>query len=239
MLSAVLRLLSVGAETGEITEVHNFRAGRMNLNFSSNDVKWCPLPAYNNIIATAATNGALVIWDLNLNRNQKQGAPHIGEGSIVRDPLNGLRVHTDRVISEHQRAVNRISFHPTEPVILLSASQDGVVKLWDLRERSAARLSFECKAESVRDVQFSTTDTNQFVAGFENGTVQRWDIRQPLKFEQRINAHNGPVFAVEWHPEGRYLATGSRDKTIRVRAPLFFAGVNAGSPLIVRCRSGT
>ena len=70
-------------------------------------------------------------------------------------------------------------------------------------------------------MQFSPTDQYQFVAAFENGTIQRWDIRQPQKFEQRINAHSGPIFALEWHHEGRYVATGSRDKTIRVRFSVF------------------
>lgn len=56
-----------------ITEAVNLRAGsRLNLNLSCNDVKWCNSYA-KHLIATAATNGAIVIWDLNKAAGQKQG----------------------------------------------------------------------------------------------------------------------------------------------------------------------
>jgi WD40 repeat protein len=82
-----------------------------------------------NLIATAATNGAVVIWDLNKAPGQKQGKAMIDlEAFCWRDETK-LSI-TDRIITEHTRAVNRISFHPTDSVILLSASQDGTMKLW-------------------------------------------------------------------------------------------------------------
>ncbi|KAI8826142.1 uncharacterized protein EV422DRAFT_155245 [Fimicolochytrium jonesii] len=126
------------------------------------------------------------------------------------------------------RAVNRICFHPTEPVLLLSASQDGSMRLWDLRAKSIARNSFEGKAESVRDVQFSPSSPFEFVAAFENGNVQKWDIRFPTQYERKWNAHNGFALAVDWHPDGRWAASGGRDRLIKVwdmksvsRVPLY------------------
>jgi hypothetical protein len=47
----------------ELEVVQNFRTGKMNLNYSSNDVAWHPLHTYSKWIATAATNGAVVIWN--------------------------------------------------------------------------------------------------------------------------------------------------------------------------------
>jgi WD40 repeat protein len=60
------------------------------------------------IIVTAATNGSIVVWNLNKSSAQK----------------------IDRIITEHSRAVNRVTFHPSEGWVLLSASQDGSMKLW-------------------------------------------------------------------------------------------------------------
>jgi WD40 repeat protein len=68
--------------------------------------------------------------------------------------------------------IRKVCFHPSDPVLLLSASQDGTMRLWDLRTKSIARHVFEGKAEAVRDVQFSPTGGFEFAAAFENGTIQ-------------------------------------------------------------------
>ena len=46
--------------------------------------------------------------------------------------------------------------------------------------------------------------------------MQMWDTRVPGRRLQRFSAHYGPVFSVDWHPTERWLATGGRDKMIRV-----------------------
>ena len=56
-----------------------------------------------------------------------------------------------------------------------------------------------------------------FAAVSENGSVQLWDIRKPEKCQQQFTAHSGPIFTCDWHPENMWLATASRDKTIKVR----------------------
>lgn len=72
-------------------------------------------------------------------------------------------------------------------------------------------------SESVRDVQFSPSQYFQFAAVQENGNVQLWDMRRTDRCERQFTAHNGPVFACDWHPEEkRWLATAGRDKTIKV-----------------------
>jgi WD repeat-containing protein 24 len=85
------------------------------------------------------------------------------------------------------------------------------------------------KAQSCRDVQFSPTAGHEFAAVFETGILQLWDLRAPATPERRINAHNGFVLSVDYHPSGRFLATGGRDRQIKVcaislaEAPLSFS----------------
>ncbi len=83
------------------------------------------------------------------------------------------------MITEHSRAVNKLSFHSSDPDLFLSGSQDGTVKLWDMRSKSSAKMTFDCKSESVRDVSFTPVGGSPylFAASFENGTVQLWDTR--------------------------------------------------------------
>lgn len=127
-LIAVLRIFNVDDEACTFTEAVNLRVGKnLNLNFSCNDVVWNLVDE--NLLATAAMNGAVVIW--NLQRNLKSKVEFV--------------FTTDH---HHRRTVNTICFHPTEFHYLLSGSQDGTMKLFDLRKREAAS-TFLSKTESV------------------------------------------------------------------------------------------
>ncbi|XP_023244800.1 GATOR complex protein WDR24-like [Centruroides sculpturatus] len=180
-------------EDDEFTECLNLRVGKnLNLNFSCVDVAWNPIE--DNVLATAASNGAVVTWNLNKNSRSKQ----------------------DIVYQDHKRTVNKVCFHPTEPYILISGSQDGTMKLFDLRKKDVAS-TFYSQSESVRDVQFTPHHYFFFAAVQENGNVQIWDLRRSDRYDRQFTAHNGPIFTCDWHPEEKkWLATAGRDKSIKV-----------------------
>ncbi|KAJ3098891.1 WD repeat-containing protein 24 [Phlyctochytrium planicorne] len=190
----VLKVLRVGENWVE--EVYNLRASgavrKENAVFGCTDMKWgnafCP-----SMIITSYASGDIAVWDLNRGM-QKQ----------------------ERVISEHTTAVNRLSFHPTDMSIFLSASQDWTIKLWDLRTKHICRATFEGKAEGVRDVQFNPVRPNEFIAAFENGSIQKWDTRKPTEAERRLGGHSGQALTVDWNPDGQMVATAGRDKIIKV-----------------------
>ncbi|NWH46819.1 WDR24 protein, partial [Fregata magnificens] len=167
-------------EEDQFVEKLNLRVGRKpSLNFSCADVVWHQMDE--NLLATAATNGVVVTWNLGKPSRNKQ----------------------DQLFTEHKRTVNKVCFHPTEVYMLLSGSQDGYMKCFDLRKKDSVS-TFSGQSESVRDVQFSIRDYFTFAATFENGNVQLWDIRRPDRYERMFTAHNGPVFCCDWHPEDRH-----------------------------------
>ena len=121
------------------------------------------------------------------------------------------------MIAEHSRAVNKLNFHSTDPDMMLSASHDGCVKLWDMRSNESSRLTFDAKSEACRDVQFSSSSNPfQFVSGYDNGSVHIWDIRNPSQSERKWSAHNGLVLTLDWHSNGTWIASGGRDKMIQI-----------------------
>lgn len=126
------------------------------------------------------------------------------------------RSKQDHVFNDHSRTVNKVNFHPIDAPLLISGSQDGTMKCFDLRTKEVIKTFFS-NTESVRDVQFSPHHTHTFAAVSENGNVQLWDIRKPERCVQAYTAHSGPIFACDWHPEIPWLATASRDKTIKVK----------------------
>lgn len=76
--------------------------------------------------------------------------------------------------------------------------------------------TFYSNSEAVRDVKFSPQYPNVFAAVSENGTVQLWDLKRPDKCQLQFTAHSGPVYTCDWHPTQPWLATGSRDRQIKV-----------------------
>ncbi|CAG8447125.1 5637_t:CDS:10 [Scutellospora calospora] len=189
--NTVLKILNVSDR--EITEESNLNVRHGNKNSNITDVKWGNSSTRNKV-ATAATTGSISIWD-------------VGNGQ-PRD---------EQKINAHDRAVNRVCFNPKQGDLLLSASHDGTMKLWDLREYcSRPMMTFDGKCESVRDVQFNPASMNEFVAAFENGTIQKWDLKKPNLNDRKLNAHIGPVLAIDWHSDGRTVASGGRDKAIKI-----------------------
>lgn len=187
----VLRVLHLGEEPPR--ETLNLHLPEAKLSpFAPTDIKWSS-PSAGNLVATASTAG-IAIYDL--------GRPAAAK--------------LDRVIAEHTRAVNRVHFHPNDSFLLLSGSQDGTIKMWDLRTRNTARATIDAKSEGVRDVQFNPLGTLELASALENGSVQIWDLRRTSACERRYNAHNGLALTLDWHSNGRLLATGGRDKMIKI-----------------------
>lgn len=169
------------------------RGGKnQNLSYSSNDVAWSHLD--NNLLASAATNGVVCIWDLTLFGRQKQ----------------------KMVYQEHERTAHTVTFHNSDPNLLISGSQDGTIKCFDMRVEKAVH-SYMSNSESIRDVKFSPHNTNVFAAVSENGSVQIWDLKRQDRFLNGFTAHSGPIYTCDWHPTTpNWLATGSRDKQIKI-----------------------
>lgn len=177
--------------------VKNLRVGRTNLTYCSVDVQWNPSSQLEHLVATAATNGAIAVWNVNTEAKKQE-----------------------RVIKEHNRTVNRISWNPHDCNVLLSASQDGTVKRFDLRDSSkAGQMCYQNAKCEVRDVQYHPFYENYFAAAYDNGSIQLWDARSPGKesLQQITAGHQGLVLAIAWHPQQRsVIASAGRDRLVKV-----------------------
>lgn len=122
----------------------------------------------------------------------------------------------ERVFNEHSRTVNKLCWRPGCVDILLSGSQDGTVRLWDLRASSCV-VTFKPNSE-VRTVQFSPHYNNYFAAGLDIGNLQIWDLRKIEHPVIKICAHDGPLLGVDWHPICKTMIAsgGCRDRKVKV-----------------------
>lgn len=121
-------------------------------------------------------------------------------------------------LRHHTAAVTRIAFHRTLPV-LASAGKDGQVLLWNLQTRSM-QLQVHKYPEEVWTVKFHPTLD---VLAYAN---RRWwgsrlffktlagvQVGQPIK---DFKDPGGEVWTVAYSPDGRLLAAGQVDGTIRL-----------------------
>ncbi|KAJ5287722.1 hypothetical protein N7478_003408 [Penicillium angulare] len=163
------------------------------------DVKWSH-GNYDRIIATAVANGRIVVYDL-----QRPG-------------LQLCR------FQGHNRQVHRLAFNPHLASWLLSGSQDGSIRMWDLRTASANRSLSTCgskhvyqgNSDAIRDVRWSPTDGVVFATASDSGAIQMWDSRKTTAPLMRIAAHDRPCFAVDWHPDGKHIVSGGTDRQVKV-----------------------
>ncbi|QOU18999.1 hypothetical protein BRETT_004220 [Brettanomyces bruxellensis] len=149
--------------------------------------------AYGRHIAASTLSGSIYLYNLD-------------RGNRIQSTLN-----------EHQRAVNSIDFSTTAPYRLVSGSQDGKMKIWDIRMRNArAATTISGNWDAVRCVQFNPRHENTICCITDSGVIQKWDIRNPSTFERRLNAHSGPGLTLDFHPELDYIVTGGRDKQLEI-----------------------
>lgn len=119
--------------------------------------------------------------------------------------------------NDHTRAVNSISFSQLDSHSLLSGSQDGSMKLWDLRSNLTRPVfTMHGSSDAVRSLKFSPFHNKKMCAIFDSGVIQKWDLRVPSQFERKFNAHTGPGLSLDWHPEFDYIVSGGRDKQVQV-----------------------
>ncbi|KAL6704431.1 SEA (Seh1-associated) complex subunit [Coniothyrium glycines] len=200
-------LKTVRVQDAKIVDDINLRAAVLNYTDSQvrqreglgiHDVKWSH-GQYSSYIATAAANGKVILYDLN------------------RTSVELTRLH------EHTRQVHKLAFNPHQGHLLLSASHDATVRLWDLRDMRRdvtscrSRDQFAGVNGGIRDVQWSPTDAVEFAFGTDNGTIQRWDFRHNKGPKQKITAHEQRICtSIDWHPDGKHVLSAGVDRTVKV-----------------------
>lgn len=200
-------LKTVRVQDARIVDETNLRAAVLNYADSQarqreglgiHDVKWSH-GQFSSHIATAAANGKVILYDLN------------------RASVELTRLH------EHTRQVHKLAFNPHQGHLLLSASHDSTVRLWDLRDMRRdvticrSRDQYHGMNGGIRDVQWSPTDAVEFAFGTDNGTIQRWDFRHAKSPKQKITAHDQRICtSIDWHPDGKHLLSAGVDRTVKV-----------------------
>ncbi|KMZ74558.1 putative WD-repeat protein [Zostera marina] len=113
---------------------------------------------------------------------------------------------------EHAEPVNSCCPSRRGPPLVVSGSDDGTAKLWDLRQRGSVQTVTE--NYQVTAVCFSDASDKIYSAGIDND-VKVWDLRRNEKIIT-LQGHSDMMTGMQLSPDGSYLLTNSMDSTLRI-----------------------
>lgn len=130
---------------------------------------------------------------------------------LVHNPHNGEEVQM--LMSGSARTyVYSVSFSPDKS-LLVSASNDKMVRIWDVKNGKAL-FSIKAHKQAVNHAEFSP-DGKTIVSASSDKTVKLWNVTDG----KRIGAFPGHSDGVNWanfSPDGKMVATACQDKLIYI-----------------------
>ncbi|KAM3873177.1 glutamate-rich WD repeat-containing protein 1 [Diretmus argenteus] len=158
---------------------------------SVEDLQWSPTEA--TVFASCSVDQSIRIWD-------------------IRAPPNSMLSATEA----HSSDVNVISWNRSEP-FLLSGGDDGLLKVWDLRQFQSGRpvANFKQHGAPITAVEWNPMDSSVFAASGADDVVSQWDLSvessdvgaraEGVKDlpPQLLFLHQGQseVKEIHWHPQ--------------------------------------
>ncbi|XP_056141687.1 glutamate-rich WD repeat-containing protein 1 [Lampris incognitus] len=158
---------------------------------SVEDLQWSPTEA--TVFASCSVDQSIRVWD-------------------IRAPPNSMLSANEA----HSSDVNVISWNSSEP-FLLSGGDDGLLKVWDLRQFKSGRpvANFKQHSAPVTSVEWNPVDSSVFAASGADDVVSQWDLSvescdvgaraEGVKDlpPQLLFLHQGQteVKEIHWHPQ--------------------------------------
>ncbi|ORZ11749.1 hypothetical protein BCR41DRAFT_356878 [Lobosporangium transversale] len=180
-------------------------------------------------IASAGTGGNINLWntygDCNNYGDIKGHSGTISELHWSRDNSMIFTAGTDKScgvfdvqtgerikrFKGHSTFVNSCSPARRGPELLASGSDDGSVKIWDLRSKNAVE-TFESPYQ-ITAVSFSDAGDLVFAGGIDN-TIAAWDLRKKA-VSYSLVGHQDTISGISLSPDGNQLLSNAMDNTVR------------------------
>jgi eukaryotic-like serine/threonine-protein kinase len=155
-----------------------------------------------NLLATAARDGRIKVWDLAAKQVLVEFEGHTGSA------INALVFSRDgKYLASTGSASTGGGF---------TRRSDNDVKLWDVaaKERQAVRTVYRYSYKAI-NVAFSPDGRELFSSGTER-MIRAWDVATGSETATSLEGHTGWVYPLATSPDGHWLASGSGDTTVMI-----------------------
>lgn len=139
-----------------------------------------------------------------------------------------LRKATEAALSLQTGIGSSVAAFSPNGKIVATASENGIVQLWDRQGKLIKQLPQEHKG-IITSVVFSP-DGRGLATASADKTVRLWNTSTGQPIGQPLLGHEDTITSVVFSPDGRRLATASADKTVRLW------DTNTGQPIGVPLR---
>ncbi|KAK3837305.1 MAG: WD40-repeat-containing domain protein [Linnemannia elongata] len=119
------------------------------------------------------------------------------------------------VFKEHTLSVTSVAFSPSG-LQLASSSNDGTIRLWNLKDSSKPAVVFSQDHGPVYCIAFSPdAGGRQIVSGHLSHDVHIWDATTG-EHSRSLSGHTSGVHSVTFSQDGLWIATSSADMSVRL-----------------------
>lgn len=149
-------------------------------------------------ILTATTNNQLEVWTIAADLREKLAKPD--------EPPEYTRLFAVEMPG-HRTDIRSLALSSDDR--MLASASNGTLKIWNVKTQNCLR-TLECGYALC--ASFLPGD-KIVVVGNRNGELELFDITSSSLIDT-VKAHEGPVWTLHVHPDGRSIATGSADKSV-------------------------
>lgn len=118
-----------------------------------------------------------------------------------------------QTVHGHSYTIDDVAFSPDSRTLVID---DDVIKLWDIQTGKVKRtLRLDGDEGSAESFAFSSDGQMLAIGGGYSGAINLWDT-QRWTMKRLRQEHNGSVNSLVFSPDGKTLASGSADHTVKL-----------------------
>jgi len=233
------RVVSASSDrTIRIWQVDSGECGKV-LTGPASSANCCEFSPDDNHIVAGYSDGTLIIWDVTTGE-QVHCLRRVSSSGVLVDEIgaplldqegNPIQDETDVEVDGHSGPVNDCAYS-SDGQLILSASDDGALKLWDTNTGAPETLGGRSKSGRVKACAFDPR-SQLIVSASSDRSLTLWDVQtrtwlrelrrggeiretSPGESTLKVNGHLGEVNDCGFSSDGQLITSASDDCTLKV-----------------------